>query len=58
MGLALAVIAAGFGLARAFKIGADLEDRDQAVLPPVGRRPVPPRLLRRLTDGDPQGGVQ
>ncbi len=58
VGLALAVIAAGFGLARAFKIGADLEDRDQAVLPPVGRRPVPPRLLRRLTDGDPQGGVQ
>lgn len=58
VGLALGVIAGGFGLVRAFKIGADLEDRDQAVLPPVGRRPVSPRLLRRLTDGDIQGGMQ
>jgi NADH-quinone oxidoreductase subunit H len=58
VGLALAVIAAGLGLARAFSIGGELESRDQAILPPVGRRPISPRLLRRLTDGDPEGGGQ
>jgi NADH-quinone oxidoreductase subunit H len=58
VGLALVVIAAGLGLARAFSIGGELESRDQAILPPVGRRPISPRLLRRLTDGDPEGGGQ
>ena len=46
LGIALAVVAAGFLLTRAFAVGQGREDLDQAVLPPIGRRVLPPQLLR------------
>jgi len=52
VGIALAVILGAIVLSRSFALGAELEDADRAVLPPVGRRPIAPRWLRGITDGD------
>ena len=55
VGLAVAVIAAALVLSRSFDLGAERELADRAVLPPVGRRPVPPTLLRDATDAEEEG---
>jgi NADH-quinone oxidoreductase subunit H len=53
---ALIVLAAVFigwiALTQAFEIGADRELSDASVLPTIGQRPLPGRVLRRMTDGD------
>ena len=53
---ALIVLAAVFigwiALTQAFEIGADRELSDASVLPTIGQRPLPGRVLRRITDGD------
>jgi hypothetical protein len=40
-------------LARAFALGDAREKGDDAILDPVAERPVPPWVIRRLTDGEP-----
>jgi NADH-quinone oxidoreductase subunit H len=52
VGIAAAVIVGAIVLNRSFALGAERELADRAVLPPVGRRPVPPTLLREATDAD------
>ena len=53
---ALIVLAGVFigwiALTQAFEIGADRELSDASVLPSIGQRPLPGRVLRRMTDGD------
>jgi len=55
LGIAVAVVAASGLLMRSFSIGRRRDAADQAVLPPVGRRPV---LPRHLPPGDPASGGQ
>jgi NADH-quinone oxidoreductase subunit H len=50
VGLAAAIIVGAIVLSRSFELGAERELNDSAVLPPVGRRPISPRLLREWTD--------
>jgi NADH-quinone oxidoreductase subunit H len=50
VGLAAAVIVGAAVLSRSFELGAEREQADRAVLPPVGRRPISPTLLRDATD--------
>ncbi len=50
--MAGAVILAAMVLNRSFQLGSELEINDRAVLPPVGRRPLSPKLLRDSTDGE------
>ena len=51
---AFVVLAAVFigwiALSQAFDIGADRELSDASVLPSIGQRPLPGRVLRRFTD--------
>jgi NADH-quinone oxidoreductase subunit H len=53
---ALIVLAAVFigwiALTQAFEIGQDRELSDASVLPTIGQRPLPGRVLRRMTDGE------
>jgi hypothetical protein len=48
----VAIVIGGVILARAFKLGSELELSDTAVLPPVAKRIVPPELVRDLSDRD------
>jgi Zn-dependent membrane protease YugP len=50
VGLVAAVLAGAALLSRTFTLGQELEAADQAVLPPVGSRPISPSRLRELTD--------
>ncbi len=56
VGIAAGVIVCAVVLNRSFDLGAEREMSDRAVLPPVGRRPISPTLLRKLTD--PEGEDQ
>ncbi|MBU6232875.1 MAG: NADH-quinone oxidoreductase subunit NuoH [Acidobacteria bacterium] len=53
-GFSLAAISllGSVALTRAFEIGTTREVGPDAVLPTVGERPLPPYVLRRLTDGE------
>ena len=53
-GFSLAAISllGSVALTRAFEIGTTREAGPDAVLPAVGERPLPPYVLRRLTDGE------
>ena len=57
VGLAVAVIAGAIVLSRSFRLGGELAEADRAVLPTLGTRPVPPRLLRESTDGEEGGNL-
>jgi len=50
IGLAAAVVVGAIVLNRSFDLGAEVEASGHAVLPPLGTKPVPPALLRELTD--------
>jgi NADH-quinone oxidoreductase subunit H len=46
------IVAAAVLLARAFQLGDAREHGDDAILDPVAERPVPPWVIRGLTDGE------
>jgi hypothetical protein len=52
-GFALAAVglAGSLLLTRAFDLGRERSDGDEAILPAVGRRPLPGYVLRQITDG-------
>jgi len=51
-GLGAGVLMLSLALSRSFEIGTSREYGPESVLPPVGERPLPPFVLRRLTDGE------
>jgi hypothetical protein len=56
--MAAAVLFASVVLGRAFVLGQSRESGGDSVLPPVGQRPLPGRVLRAFTDheSDPDEG--
>ena len=50
-GLAAVALLGSVALTRAFDIGTARESGSEAILPNVGERPLPPYVLRRITDG-------
>ena len=50
--LAAVSLLGSIALTRAFEIGSSREVGPDAVLPTVGERPLPPYVLRRITDGE------
>lgn len=50
--LAAVSLLGSIALTRAFEIGSSREAGPDAVLPTVGERPLPPYVLRRITDGE------
>lgn len=51
-GLAAVALLGSIALTRAFDIGTARESGSDAILPTVGERPLPPYVLRRITDGE------
>jgi len=49
--LAAAGLAGALLLTRAFDLGRERSEGDEAILPTVGRRPLPGYVLRQMTDG-------
>jgi NADH-quinone oxidoreductase subunit H len=50
--MAVAIVLGGLVLSRTFVLGSERELSDEAVLPPVAERLVPPELVRELSDED------
>jgi NADH-quinone oxidoreductase subunit H len=50
LGTAGVILIASLLLSRAFEVGDERELGDDTILDPVGERPVPPAVLRQLTD--------